>query len=72
MAVNKVIFEGQTLIDLTDSTVESVDLNYGKVAYNKAGVRVIGSAVPSMTLQGASVQKITGTTDDYALVMSST
>lgn len=72
MAVNKVIFEGRTLIDLTDSTVTSADLNYGKVAYDRAGVRIVGSAVPSITLQGASVQKITETTDDYALIMSST
>ena len=71
MAVNKVIYGNSTLIDLTDSTVESEDLNYGKVAYNRAGVRIVGSAVPSMTIQGATVQKITGTDDDYAMVMSS-
>lgn len=70
MAVNKVIFEGKTLIDITDSTITSGDLRTGIVAYDKAGNRIVGDTDWDMAVQSGSVSKITGTTDDYLLTMT--
>lgn len=70
MAVNKVIFEGQTLIDITDSTVTAGDLRTGTVAYDKAGNRIIGNTDWSMSVSNATVSKISGTTDNYLLSMT--
>lgn len=42
MAVNKVIFGNQTVMDITDSTVTENTLTAGAVAYNAAGVRIVG------------------------------
>lgn len=46
MAVNKVIYDGSTLMDVTDTTAEASDVSSGKVFYSKAGVRTIGTQVP--------------------------
>ena len=70
MAVNKVIFEGITLIDLTDSTITAGDLRTGTVAYDKAGNRIIGETDWNMTIKSGTVSKISGTTDDYLLTMT--
>ena len=70
MAVNKVIFEGQTLIDLTDSTITTGDLRTGTVAYDKAGNRIVGETDWSMSVQSGTVSQISGTADDYLLTMS--
>lgn len=70
MAVNKVIFEGTTLIDITDSTVTAGDLRTGSVAYDKAGNRIVGETDWDMTVQSGTVSKISGTTDDYLLTMT--
>ena len=70
MAVNKVIYEGQTLIDITDSTVTAGDLRTGVTAYNRAGEKIIGNADWTVTVQKGSVSKISGTEDDYLLTMT--
>lgn len=44
MYVNKVVYAGRTLIDLTDSTVTADTLAEGVVAYNAAGQRIVGTA----------------------------
>ena len=44
MAKNKVIFNGQTLIDLTDTTAAAADVASGKYFYTNAGVRTQGTA----------------------------
>lgn len=43
MAKNKVVYNGQTLIDLTDTTAEAADVSEGKYFYTKAGVRTAGT-----------------------------
>ena len=43
MAINKVIYDGQSLIDLTEDTVTADKLAYGYTAHNKAGVQIVGS-----------------------------
>lgn len=45
MAVNKVVFEGETLIDVTDSTTGRGNLGLGTVGYTAAGERVVGEAL---------------------------
>ena len=45
MAVNKVIYNGETLIDLTSDTVEAGSLLSGVTAHDKAGNKITGSVV---------------------------
>ncbi len=45
MAINKVIYDGETLMDVTDSTVSEESLLEGAVAYNAAGERIVGAVV---------------------------
>ncbi len=46
MAVNKVNYDGQTLIDLTEDTVTADKLYSGYTAHDAAGVRITGTLVP--------------------------
>ena len=41
--INKVIYGGNTLIDLTGDTVTASDLAYGKTAHDKTGTIITGS-----------------------------
>ena len=41
--INKVIYGGNTLIDLTGDTVTASDLAYGKTAHDKTGTVITGS-----------------------------
>ena len=69
--VNKVVYGGQTVIDLTADTVTENTLLDGYVAHNKAGARIVGNAMQSpVTVNNGSVSKISGTTDDYLLTLS--
>lgn len=43
MAVNKIVYNGNTLIDLTEDTVTEADLLPGVTAHNAAGVAIIGT-----------------------------
>lgn len=43
MAVNKVIYDGETLIDLTSDTVASDSLAKGTTAHDKTGAEIIGT-----------------------------
>lgn len=43
MAVNKVIYDNKTLIDISDSTVTAATLAEGTTAYNAAGERITGT-----------------------------
>ena len=43
MAINKVVYGNDTLIDITDTTAESTDVAQGEVFYNNAGVRTVGT-----------------------------
>ena len=44
MAINKVIYAGDTLIDLTSDTVTAADLAYGVKAHDKSGTQITGSS----------------------------
>ena len=43
MAINKVIYGGTTLIDLTGDTVTASDLAYGVKAHDKSGTQITGT-----------------------------
>lgn len=43
MAINKVIYSGNTLIDLTGDTITESDLNYGITAHDKSGSVITGT-----------------------------
>lgn len=43
MATNKVIFDGNVLVDLTDDTVTPETLAQGYTAHNKAGEEIVGT-----------------------------
>lgn len=42
MAVNKVIFDGNTLIDLSSDTVAPYKLLRGETAHDKSGKQIVG------------------------------
>lgn len=45
MGVNKVVYSGETLIDLTSDTVDAASLRSGKKAHSSAGESITGTAV---------------------------
>lgn len=45
MGVNKVVYSGQTLIDLTSDTVDSASLRSGRIAHAASGSRITGTAI---------------------------
>lgn len=49
MAVNKVQFGNQTIMDITDTSTTSEDVVEGQVFYNAAGVRSVGSLTDATT-----------------------
>lgn len=64
MAVNKVeLADGSSLIDITDSTVEAADVAEGKIFYNAAGVRTVGTAKSSDPLDAWPIGSIYQSTD---------
>lgn len=52
MAVNKVVYDGETIIDLTDSTVSPASLAEGATAYDASGTKVTGTMPTSSVLYG--------------------
>ena len=63
MAVNKVVYNGSTLVDLTDTTAEESDVKSGKVFYSASGERSIGSGNGSEPVNYASSQTVAGPAD---------
>ena len=59
MAINKVIYDDDTLIDLTEDTVTPEKLLSGETAHNAAGNRVTGTAVKGHTIQDSSGTTLT-------------
>ena len=44
MAVNKVVYNGTTLIDITDTSIDVNKIPNGSVVYLASGERVVGNA----------------------------
>ena len=63
MAVNKVVYNGSTLVDLTDTTAQADDVKSGKVFYSASGKRSVGSGSGSVPVNYASSQTVAGPAD---------
>ena len=59
MAVNKVIYAGSTLLDLTGDTVEADKLLAGYTAHDKSGNQITGTAGIAASDDGAGNVTIT-------------
>lgn len=57
MAINKVIYNGNTLIDITNTTATASDVASGKYFYTAAGVRTQGTSSGG---SGMNIQATTG------------
>ena len=68
MAVNKVVYGGQTLIDLTADTVDESKLLTGYTAHDKSGVRITGTCDFDVNSQDATagVAEVLGGKTFYA------
>ena len=53
MAVNKVVYNNNTLIDLTNDTVTTNDLVEGVVAHDKTGTQINGALVVRTVYTGS-------------------
>ena len=62
MSINKVIYNGKTLIDISDSTVTGDNIEEGLVAYSGDGRRVVGT---KMNLEDRSKRKLIFIGDSY-------
>lgn len=51
---NKIIYNGETLIDLTADTITPADLAYGKTAHDKSGAPITGTSTKDATTTDAT------------------
>lgn len=74
MAVNKVEYDGNTLIDITDTTATASDVAQGKYFYTKDGVKTVGTASGSKAFQiyngGDRVNTTSYTATDVTLTVA--
>ena len=49
MAINKVVYDNTTLMDISDTTAEQSDVMEGKYFYDKSGAKVSGTALAGIT-----------------------
>ena len=63
MSVNKVVYGGRTIIDISDSTVASELLKEGATAYAKTGEKIVGSmpnnGAINTTIDGVNTKSVT-------------
>lgn len=62
MSINKVVYNGKTLIDISDSTVTDDNIEEGLIAYSGDGKRVVGT---KMNLENRSKRKLIFIGDSY-------
>lgn len=69
MAINKVVYGSDTLIDITDTTATAADVAQGKYFYSAAGVKTTGTAtiggievIETPDSHGGTIVEISGTT----------
>ena len=64
MAVNKVIYDGRTIIDISDSTVDSSSMLSGVIAYAANGDKIVGQAsINDMFAKGRKVYTVLKSSD---------
>ena len=54
--INKVIYAGQTLLDLTSDTVTESDLAYGVIAHDRSGAVITGTSTKDSDTTDANAQ----------------
>lgn len=70
MAVNKVVYNNKTLIDLTNDTVTTNDLVEGVIAHDKSGTQINGALVVRTIYTGSETpSNSVGTDGDIYLVL---
>lgn len=70
MAVNKVVYNNETLIDLTNDTVTTNDLVEGVIAHDKSGTQINGTLVVRTIYTGSEIpSNSVGTDGDIYLVL---
>lgn len=70
MAVNKVVYNNNTLIDLTNDTVTTNDLVEGVVAHDKTGTQINGALVVRTVYTGSETpSNSVGVDGDIYLVL---
>ena len=73
MAINKVEFGGQTLIDLTEDTVTPSTLMAGETAHDRSGAAIVGTATGgSSTLAQLTDVNLTNLSDEQIIKYNST
>lgn len=61
---NKIIYNGQTLLDLTSDTVDASRLEYGYTAHDASGNSVTGSLQMLLTINFSSFSSLPQTVND--------
>lgn len=70
MAVNKVVYNNSTLIDLTNDTVTTNDLVEGVIAHDKTGTQINGALVVRTVYTGSETpSNSVGVDGDIYLVL---
>ena len=70
MAVNKVVYNNNTLIDLTNDTITTNDLVEGVVAHDKTGTQISGALVVRTVYTGSETpSNSVGVDGDIYLVL---
>lgn len=70
MAVNKVVYNNETLIDLTNDTITPSDLVKGTIAHDKTGTQINGTLVVRTIYTGSETpSNSVGTDGDIYLVL---
>ena len=67
MAINKIIYGGDTLLDLTGDTITASDVLYGKLAHDRSGTQITGNCTydSNTTDATASASEILATKTAY-------
>lgn len=70
MAVNKVVYNNETLIDLTNDTITTNDLIKGVIAHDKSGTQINGNLIIRTVYTGSEKPSDSvGTDGDIYLVL---
>ena len=70
MGVNKIIYGGKTLVDMTDATATPETVLEGYTAYGANGARIVGTA--SATKRREQTVSVSGVTADATVIIGGT
>lgn len=70
MPANKVVYYGETLMDISDSTVTPEKMVTGITAYDKTGEKITGTLSPLTVYTGSAPDNSVGADGDIFLVVT--